>query len=186
MEYSDYISLQKEKTCDPTRRRKQLTAEWNLKLNGFKNIFNKNFAYLGAECLCIGARTGQEVQALKDIGKNAIGIDIVPCEPLVVEGDFHNLSFADSSFDFIFSNVVDHALYPDKFFKEAIRVTKKGGHILLHLQVNKPNDKYGVYDINNIDKDVFKYTGGTEVISYADIYYKEFCTFNKELLIKKL
>ena len=186
MKYSKYISLQKEKTCDPNRRHKWLTKEWDLKLNGFKRIFNEKFAYLGADCLCTGARTGQEVQALKDIGKNAIGIDIVACDPLVEEGDFHSLRFDDNSFDFVFSNVVDHALYPDKFFSEAIRVTRKGGHLLFHLQVNKPNDKYGVHDINDLNKDVLQYTQGTEVVAYDDIYHKEFCTFNKEILLKKI
>ena len=184
MKYSDYIKLQKEKTCDPRRRKKWLNQEWDLKLSGFKKIFNSNFAYLGSDCLCIGARTGQEVQALIDLGRKAIGIDIVPCEPLVIEGDFHNLDFKDSSFDFIFSNVVDHALYPDKFFSEITRVSKENGSVLLHLQIDRGNDKYGVYDINDLEEDVLKHLPGAEVIRFMDIQYAEFNTFNKELLLK--
>jgi SAM-dependent methyltransferase len=184
MNYSDYIKLQKEKTCDPRRRKKWLNEEWDLKVFGFNKIFKKNLDYIGNKCLCIGARTGQEVQALLDLGKDATGIDIVKCEPLVIEGDFHNLSFEDSSFDFVFSNVVDHALYPDKFFSEANRVLKDKGFSLYHLQVEKPNDRYGVFDINNIDDDVLKYNPNSEVIKLSDIYYPEFNTFNKELVLQ--
>jgi SAM-dependent methyltransferase len=184
MKYSDYISLQKQKTCDPKKRKKWLNEEWELKLFGFNRIFKKNLDYIGRKCLCIGARTGQEVQALLNLEKDAIGIDIVKCEPLVIEGDFHNLSFKDSSFDFVFSNVVDHALYPDKFFSEANRVLKNKGFAMYHLQVQKPNDKYGVFDINNIDDDVLKYNPNSEVIKLSDIYYPEFNTFNKELVLQ--
>ena len=185
MDYQQYIDLQKEKTCDPVRRQKWLTSEWQLKLNGFKRIFTKNEDYIGNKCLAIGARTGQEVKALQELGKDAIGIDIVPCEPLVIEGDFHNLNFQDDSFDFVFSNVVDHALYPNKFFSEAIRVTKNKGHLIFHLQVNKPNDKYGVFDISSIENDLSKFFINADLIAVHDIYHPEFSTFNKEIVLKK-
>jgi len=185
--YIEYINLQKEKTTDPVRREKWLNGEWLSKLGGFKKVFNKHVDYIGNECLCIGARTGQEVQALIDLNKNAIGIDLVACEPLVVKGDFHDLSFDDESFDFIFSNVLDHALYPSKFCSEMIRVLKPGGIVLLHLQVNVPNDKYGVFDIKDPQTDVFnRLPNNTEVVKLNNIFYEEFNTFNKEVLIKKI
>ena len=55
---------------------------------------------------------------------------------------------------------------------------------MYHLQVQKPNDKYGVFDINNIDDDVLKYNPNSEVIKLSDIYYPEFNTFNKELVLQ--
>lgn len=185
--YIEYINLQKEKTTDPVRREKWLNGEWLSKIAGFKKIFNKHVDYIGNECLCIGARTGQEVQALIDLNKNAIGIDLVACEPLVVEGDFHDLSFDNESFDFVFSNAFDHSLYPSKFCSEMIRVLKPGGVVLLHLQVNVPNDKYGVFDIKDTQADVFnRLPSNTEVIKLNTIFYEEFNTFNKEVLIKKI
>ena len=48
MEYSSYIDLQKQKTCDPVRRKKWLNEEWDLKLNGFKQIFNNNTDFIRA------------------------------------------------------------------------------------------------------------------------------------------
>ena len=187
MKYSDYIALQKEKTCDPQRRKEWLSERWPLKLNGFKKVFDNNKNYIGQNCLCIGARTGEEVQALRDMGKEAIGIDLVPHGSLVVEGDFHNLPYEDGSFDFIFSNVFDHALYPDKFCSEAYRVLKKKGFILLHLQVNAPNDKYGVHNIDNLEDGLLKYLPTfTEIIKNTSISYSEFETFHREIVIKKI
>jgi len=186
MEYSQYIKLQKEKTCDPQRREKWLNEEWSLKLNGFRKVFNNNQKYIGSNCLCIGARTGQEVQALRDDGKEAIGIDLVPCEPLVIEGDFHNLSYEDDSFDFLFSNVFDHALYPEKFCSEAFRVLKENGFMLWHLQVNVTNDAYGVHDINSLKGDFIKYLpNSAKIIKNTSIYYSEFATFNREVVTQK-
>jgi SAM-dependent methyltransferase len=187
MEYADYISLQKEKTCDPSKRKKWLNDEWDLKIHGFNKIFKKNIKYIREDCLCIGARTGQEVQALINLEKKAIGIDIVPCEPLVIEGDFHDLDFPDSSFDFIFSNVVDHALYPESFFKESIRVCRSQGYILFHLFYHPDimdNDKYGVFDINDLQGDVLEFFKDHEIIHLKDVVYPEFSNLNKELLIQ--
>ena len=186
MKYNDYINLQKEKTTDPARRKKWLNEEWDLKLKGFERIFNNNKEYIGDKCLCIGARTGQEVQALINIGKDAIGIDLVPCEPLVIEGDFHDLPYEDNSFDFIFSNVFDHALYPDKFCSEALRVLKPEGYILFHLQLNVPNDKYGIMDVNDLGQDFLRYLTSYRVNKITEIHHPEFSTFNREIVIEKI
>ena len=184
--YADYISLQKEKTTDPKRREKWLNQEWDLKLNGFERIFRENISVIGRKCLCIGARTGQEVQALINLGKEAVGIDLVPCEPLVIEGDFHDLSFEDESFDFVFSNVFDHALYPDKFLQEINRVLSSTGVAILHLQTGGFNDKYGVHDINEVDRDFFAYLPNSlRDVSYKRINHPEFATFDLEALIVK-
>ena len=40
-EYSDYITKQKEKTTDPARIEKWLGEEWQIKLDGFKSIFEQ-------------------------------------------------------------------------------------------------------------------------------------------------
>ena len=76
------------------------------------------------KCLCFGARTGQEVVALNEIGMEAKGIDIVPQEPYVIKGDIHDAPFVDDTFDFVFTNIVDHSIYPQKFMSEIERVLK--------------------------------------------------------------
>ncbi len=132
--YEQYISHQKEKTLNPKKRKRWLNEEWEYKKKGFKDIF-KEIDVL-KECktaLCVCARTGQEVAALKELGIDAVGIDLVPHPPLVIEGDMHDLKFEDNSFDFVFSNSYDHSLYPDKFISEIERVASK--YIYLQLQV---------------------------------------------------
>ena len=86
-EHLDYINHQKAKTTDPSKIKKWLGEEWNIKLNGFKEIFsqydetfNKN-----GKCVGLGARTGQEIAALRDLGYNdSIGIDLVPFEQYTI------------------------------------------------------------------------------------------------------
>lgn len=95
---------------------------------------------------------GQEVEALKRVGvSDSIGMDLVPYPPLVVEGDFHNQPFEDGTFDFEFSNVFDHALYPEKFVGEIERTLKPGGICVLHVSVNKRADKYSANDLYSVE-----------------------------------
>ena len=149
MRYQAYLTHQKEKTLDPIRRKKWLGKEWDLKLKGFRGLF-RQYAELLAGCgraLCVGARTGQEVLALREMGVDAIGIDLVPCEPLVIKGDMHQVPFDDESFGFVFSNSVDHAIYPERFASEVERVLRPGGHVLLQLQVTISQDQYTAFHV---------------------------------------
>ena len=74
---------------------------------------------------CLGARQGTEVRALIDLGWKAKGFDVNPGNDnqFVEYGDFHNLDFlANESARLVYSNAIDHALYPDKFIQEVIRL----------------------------------------------------------------
>ena len=86
--------------------------------------------------LCLGARRGWEVWAWRTLGFDAIGIDIQEYEdnPYVVYGDFHDIPFPDGEFDYVFSNALDHSLYPEKFISEADRVLKLSGKLLLEIR----------------------------------------------------
>src|SRR5690606_13801274 len=79
--------------------------------------------------MCLGARTGMEVHVLREMGLDAIGIDLVETPPLVLSGDVHDVQFAVDSFDFIFSNIFDHVLYPDKFIREIERIAKPNSYV---------------------------------------------------------
>lgn len=68
----------------------------------------------------------------------------------MVEGDFHALPFADETFDFEFSNVFDHALYPWKFVGEIERTMKPGGICALHVSIAKRADKYSANDLYSV------------------------------------
>ena len=149
--YEDYVKKQKEKTLDQIRIEKWFGKEWSLKLQGFRELFKRNFEIVqGAKkCICLGARTGQEVAALQEIGKEAIGIDLVDFPPLTIEGDIHNLSYPECTFDFVFTNIFDHSLYPNKFVHEMERVCQPGGFILVNLQLFTKGDDYSENIIND-------------------------------------
>jgi SAM-dependent methyltransferase len=153
-DYESYIAHQKSKANhgSPLRNR-LLTDLWEPDCDGFRLNF-KPYDELLKGCknaLCLGARTGQEVFVLKELGLDAIGIDLVDNPPLVIEGDVHNLKFEDVSYDFIFSNIFDHVLYPEKFVSEIKRVLKPGGHCLLHLSILDRDDAHSANVLHSAD-----------------------------------
>lgn len=83
----------------------------------------------GRTVLCLGARLGGEVRAFKSLGAVAVGIDLEPGRGNmdVVFGDFHDVPFAADSFDYAYSNVLDHIYDLRRFGREVARVVKPGG-----------------------------------------------------------
>ena len=142
--YEAYIKHQKIKTTDQDRIKKWLNEEWEIKYNGFIEIFSRNNKYIKNKnnAICLGARTGQEVKALIDLGVNAIGIDLVAFPPYTIEGDIHNLQFKDNTVDLEFTNIMDHSLYPEIFISEMERVCAIDGIIILHLQLGNNIDAF--------------------------------------------
>ena len=82
---------------------------------------------------------------------DSVGIDLVPYPPLVLKGDFHSQPFDDESFDFEFSNVFDHALYPLKFVREIERTLREGGVCVLHVALSRRADKYSANDLYSVE-----------------------------------
>ena len=152
--YDDYIKHQKSKADYGTLLREKLLGEfWEPNCAGFRLNF-KPYEEILSTCknaLCIGARVGEEVFVLRELGLDAIGIDLVDNPPLVIKGDCHDLSFEGENCDFIFSNIFDHVLYPDKFISEIERVVKPGGYCLLHLSVNVRDDAHAANVLLNSD-----------------------------------
>ena len=185
--YEDYISFQSEKTLNPEKRKKWLGEEWDLKLNGFKQEFRKFGDSIGEinRALCIGARTGQEVVALKELGvKEVVGIDIVPHPPHVVKGDMHNLDFEDETFDFVYTNVMDHSIDPAKMISEIERVLKVGGIFYLQVQVEIDQDKYTEFVIENPVYDILTLTNTVFCVICQPIE-RNFAGMNFEYVFKK-
>ncbi|KAM6589488.1 hypothetical protein CsatA_012093 [Cannabis sativa] len=150
--YENYIQRQLNKTLNPKLRQIWTTRDWERKIKVFSQFFDQlkrqNLLSNDSKALCIGARVGQEVEALRRIGvSDSVGIDLVPYPPLVVKGDFHNQPFRNGTFDFEFSNVFDHALFPEKFVAEIERTLRPGGVCALHVSISKRADKYSANDL---------------------------------------
>ena len=151
LKYDDYVLKQKEKTLNTKRIHKWMGVEWEIKLNGFRDVFKRNMEFIrqAQNCICLEARTGQEVAALKELGKDAIGIDLVEFPPLTIVGDIHYLTFDDGVFDLAFTNIFDHSLYPSKFISEMERGTKNSGFMIINLQLKVSSDEYSENVIND-------------------------------------
>lgn len=187
-EHLDYINHQKEKTTDPSKIKKWLGEEWDIKLNGFKEIFlqydetfNKN-----GKCVGLGARTGQEIAALRELGyEDSIGVDLVAFEPYTIEGDFHKLPFENNSVSLVYSNAVDHVLSPLLWSQEIDRILNKEGYILFNLQINMGQDEYSVFEIENVKSDLIdKYFSDYKIIKNNSIP-QNVHAMNWETLLKK-
>ncbi|PKA54640.1 hypothetical protein AXF42_Ash000475 [Apostasia shenzhenica] len=154
--YDDYLKLQLNKTLNPRLRRVWATRDWDRKVavfhTFFRNLRDSGFLSNNSRALCIGARMGQEVAALRAVGiSDSIGMDLVPAPPLVVRGDFHAQPFNNDSFDFEFSNVFDHALYPERFVREIERTLRPGGVAALHVALARRGDRYSANDLYAVD-----------------------------------
>jgi len=68
-----------------------------IKLDGFTGVFQRNWDCIHdkEKALFFCSRTEQEVEALQALGISAIGIDLVPFESYLCEGDIHNLKLLD-------------------------------------------------------------------------------------------
>ena len=185
--YEDYINFQSEKTSDPEKRKKWLGEEWDLKLEGFKSEFRKfgDTVKNIDRALCIGARTGQEVVALRDLGANeVVGIDIVPHSPHVLEGDMHNLQFEDETFDFVYANVLNYSIDHAKMISEIERVLKAGGIFFLQVQCENEVGKYSEIIIDNPVYDILTLTN-TLFCSICQPVQRNFAGMNFEFVFKK-
>ncbi|XP_004504161.1 uncharacterized protein [Cicer arietinum] len=154
--YDTYIQRQLNKTLNPKLRKIWTTRDWNRKIPVFARFFEelqkKKLLEKTSKALCIGARVGQEVEALRRVGViDSIGMDLVPYPPLVVKGDFHNQPFDNNTFDFEFSNVFDHALYPQRFVSEIERTLKVNGVCVLHVALSRRADKYSANDLYSVE-----------------------------------
>lgn len=152
--YDEYIAHQKSKADFGTALRARLLPTgdlWESDCEGFRQNF-KPYTEILKSCknaMCLGARTGMEVHVLREMGLDAIGIDLVETPPLVLSGDVHDVKFEANSFDFVFSNIFDHVLMPTKFISEIERISKPNAYCLLHLSVKVTDDAHAANVLDN-------------------------------------
>jgi SAM-dependent methyltransferase len=148
--YKEYKKHQKEKTSSRVIRR-ALKNNFSEKVEIFQKRFqilkDKDLLEDEKKCICLGSRMGEEVVAFKNLGVDAIGVDLVPYLPNVIEADFHHLPFEDSTFDIAYSNSFDHTFDADMFFKSVERVLKVGGLFVLDIFPGM----FGSHEVTHVD-----------------------------------
>ena len=183
--YEDYVKKQIEKTLDPKRISRWKGVEQQTKIDGFESLFKRNEEYITnkKKALCLGSRTGQEVFVLRKLGMEAIGIDLVEFPPYTIKGDIHNLFYEDGIFDLVFTNILDHSLYLQKFISEMERVSTKGGIIILNIQENMTFDDYSENIIND-SKPIIELFKNSSLLKSRKIK-NTFDGMNRELIFEK-
>jgi SAM-dependent methyltransferase len=126
--FDEYMKHQAEKTCDPStvekiNRHRAGRVEW------FRNRFCE---IQRGNALCLGARYGEEVEALRSLGFVARGIDLVERPPLVNYGDMNDP--IPQAYSLIYTNAFDHCWEPEQFLKNIHGGLRDEGLFVLHFR----------------------------------------------------
>ena len=160
--YKAYIETQQSKLSKLSRkivlidigRQKQIVSE-------FVTLFEKGRSGIkemsGKSILCLGARLGGEVRAFKSLGALAIGLDLNPGPSSldVLSGDFHNIAYPNESFDFAYSNVLDHIFDQNAFASEVARILKPKSYFFASVYPDSFDAWTGPDAVSLRNKDAF-------------------------------
>ena len=166
--YKDYKAYLADQKAGPNSRPKQ---EWikryrKRELEQFKKWYSVVDPYMdlsGAKSLCLGPQVCSEIIVLRELGSDCIGLDLVPQEDYVVEGDFHDPPFPDGAFDFVYSNALDHVWDLGAFVAGAERVLRSGGLALFHLSLGQGIHSFDCMGIDH-QQEVLDLMGGFEIL----------------------
>ncbi len=144
--YDEYLAHQKGKK---ESKAGYAVYRSNLDYRVFRLRFACYAPFIGEAILCLGARLGTEVRALRDLGHTkAFGIDIgnyVTGSDLVVYGDFNRMDYSDNTFEFSYCNTLDHSFDLRKFFQEVSRVSKVGSYSVFDIIGDFDTNNFGEY-----------------------------------------
>lgn len=128
--YAEYLEHQGSK-LDTVAEIAAWDEEWEATVR--KRLQAQQVETAGRSALCLAARLGGEVRALRRLGAFAVGVDLNPGDAnrWVLPGDFHVLDFPDNSVDIVFTNSLDHALDVERVAREVRRVLKPDGLFLV-------------------------------------------------------
>lgn len=144
--HEDYVAHQQSKRdtlSDLSRRHDKM------RLGLPSRLVNLPFLKEGMVVLCLGARTGGEVEAFLNLDYFAVGVDVNPGKnnPFVVYGDFHAIQFPAKSVDVVYTNSLDHALDIKQVISEIKRVLKPNGYLILEPMRGKQEEEcWGFWD----------------------------------------
>lgn len=132
----------------------------------FRDLITDGFLTLNSQSLCIETLTGQDVEALVDVGViDSIGISLKSSPPLVRHGYAHHQPFDNNTFHFEFAGngVLDRSSKPAEFAEEVSRTLKPGGIFVIHT-ISK--DDYSLSSLIQLFNS-FKFIRSIEINSFA-------------------
>lgn len=131
--YQEYLARQAEKSAKP-KVRERFAAERAPRVQWFR----ERFAALpnSGSALCLGARYGEEVEALCSLNWQAKGIDLSACSPWVERGDMNDPPAG--LFDLIYTNAFDHCWEPEQLARRMLARLNPGGICVLHIASGPP------------------------------------------------
>ncbi|XP_015078951.1 uncharacterized protein LOC107022888 [Solanum pennellii] len=132
----------------------------------FEDLIADGFLSPNSHSLCIETFTGQDVEALIDVGViDSIGIFHKSSPPLIRYGYGHHQPFDDNTFHFEFAGngVLDRSSKPAEFATEVSRTMKPGGIFVIHT-ISK--DDYSLHSLIQLFTS-FKLISSIEIDSFA-------------------
>lgn len=138
LDYDTYMYMQGRK-FRTKREQTKIAENTEKRKKKFKRVFTEAKPLMNkGNLLCLGARTGDEVDIAKLMGfKPCIGIDLYPIGKEVIKADWHNMPFDNDVFDNVYTNSIDHC-YDVKILAEEIkRVMRPGGKFYFQLERKK-------------------------------------------------
>lgn len=132
--YDGYLKDQASKAKLPEWQRR-LEADRENRVAWFRSRLEPLPVCFGP-VLCLGARHGEEVEALWKLGfAGAVGLDIEPYPPWVRAGDMNRLAaeWKPESVSMVYTNAFDHCWEPRAFIDGIEQVLQPGGLAVMHL-----------------------------------------------------
>ena len=103
--------------------------------------------------LCVGCRNGLELDAFRERGLADVrGIDIFSQRPDIEVMDMHAMTFADDSFDVVYSShSLEHSHDVDRVAAELVRVARADGVLAVEVPVRHKGSAADVVVFDGID-----------------------------------
>ena len=145
-EYQEYLNLQLRRTLSkrksPLRMRTQILVD---KLSEF-------VALKECDVLCIGPRNVVEIDYIRSKGaKSVTGIDLYSEHKDIQVMDMHNMTFADNSFDVVYSShSLEHSYDIKQVVNEIVRVARPHAHIAIEMPIQFEPRGADLVNIGNI------------------------------------
>lgn len=135
--YAGYLAQQAAKAADP-KFRNGLEAKRGERVLWFREKFSPLRECGNGRAICLGARYGEEVEALRGLGWDARGIDLAEYPPWVEYGDMNEPP--QGKFDLVYSNAFDHCWNPWQFVTNCVCSLNPGGFLVLHIASGPPGE----------------------------------------------